>query len=508
MGARAVSKRTSLVSRMRASRLVQPAASPGGRSLMPKGLKQKLIVSFSLMSVVPLLVLCYIVVNYVFPQLKSVWDITLIMGVTTLIALLGFSVARGLVLPVIKMATEVQDIAAGHLDHQVDVRAPDEVGALGMALNQVTQRVRENMSQLRVYGEQTKHLNLEINQRIMALSHLLQVSTLIAQSAKVEEIIAFILEKLTQMGHTELNCLLEPAMDENTFVVRAAAGIEPHQAKALINARFVAPWLWKALREQRMLTIDGRSSPRERGLIREMFGMTNAVCQPLTSIGQGIGFLISANRKENFTFEEEDMDFLKIFAKQLAIAIENDLLIKRAEELKVIDDLTGLYNSGYIKSRLEEEIRRARRHHRSCSLVVFNLDNFRKLQELYGGLTAEGILCQVAELLKSHVSEVDRVGRMGQDEFVAILPERNKREAIELAEAFRRKIEEHVFSNGPQQLSRVVTLSAGVSENPLDGATSEELFEKANDAVRVAKKEGRNRVVAPPPGFPLQPTAH
>jgi len=196
-------------------------------------LKEKLIVAFSLMSIVPLLVLGYVVTNYAFPQMKTIGDLSLVVALAAGIALLGMAVASSLVLPIVKLASEAQAIAAGNLDRTVDVRAPDEVGSLGVALNQITQRVRDNMSQLRVYGEQTKHLNLEINRRVLTLSHLLQVSNLISQSAKVEEVTGFILEKLTQLEEAELNCLLERTGEDGTFLIRAAVGTDAVQAQAL-----------------------------------------------------------------------------------------------------------------------------------------------------------------------------------------------------------------------------------------------------------------------------------
>ena len=87
-------------------RLAAPGVSSSSRSLLPKGMREKLIVAFSLMSIVPLLVMGYIVTNYVFPHRESIWDLSLVVGLAMAIALLGFMVARGLVFPVIKLASE------------------------------------------------------------------------------------------------------------------------------------------------------------------------------------------------------------------------------------------------------------------------------------------------------------------------------------------------------------------------------------------------------------------
>jgi len=255
--------------------------------------------------------------------------------------------------------------------------------------------------------------------------------------------------------------------------------------------------LGKALQERKVVVLDsGSTSGAGREILQQLFGMSNAFCQPIFSVGQGIGLLISANRKPEFSYQEDCLDLLKMFGKQVTIAIENDLLMRRAEELKVIDELTGLYNAGYMKGRLEEEIKRAMRYQRSCSLVVLNLDDFQRLQDLYGVLAGEGILHHLAEILKTEVTDVDRVGRMDQDEFAIILPEKNKREAIELAESIRRAVEGTQFANGSKPLPGFLTICAGVSENPLDGSSEGELFAKAAEALKAAKQQGKNKVLA------------
>lgn len=466
-------------------------------SLLPRGLKEKLVVAFSLMSMLPMLVMVYLVSVYIFPRMESIWDISLVVLLTGVIAFLGLAVARGMVMPMVRLAAQAQEIAEGHLEREVQVDATDEVGSLGTALNQITQRVRENMSQLRVYGEQTKHMNLEINRRILTMSHLLQVSSLISQSAKIEEVVSFILEKLSQIEETELNCVLELSGGKGSFVVRAAAGSDTKQVTALQGNRIMVPWLEKVLEEKRVVVLDAeRSSRGGPEALEQVFGMTHAVCQPIVSIGQGIGILLSANRKPDFVFTDDCLDLFKVFGKQMTIALENDLLTRRAEELKVIDELTGLYNASYMQSRLEEEVRRAIRYHRPCSLILLNVDDFQQFQGMYGALAAEGVLHQMADLLKAHATEVDRVARMGPEEFAIVLPEKNKREALELADSIRRRIEEHRFTNGHEPLPKSLSVSVGVSENPIDGSSGAELFQKAAAGVTSAKKQGKNRIIA------------
>ncbi len=454
-------------------------------SLLPTGLREKLFVAFALMSVMPLLVLGYVVTNHVFPHLSAIWDLSLVVGITAILSVLGFLVFRGMIVPIVKMASEARAIARGELGRRVETQGPGELGELGQALNQISQRVRENMTQLRVYGEQTHMLNTEINQKIVVLSSLLQASHLITQAAPVEEVIVFLLDKLTLIEETELNCFLEPVEESSSFRVRAAMGSDSVRSRALISKTIEAPWLSRILEKPEILVVDRRSDNLSaQEFLQKFFDMRNAVCQPLTYLGKAGGILLSANRKEDFAFREESLELLKVFAKQMAVAIENDRLLQRAQKLEVLDEMTGLHNARSIRDLLGEEIRRAIQFSRPCSFALFRLGNFQRFQDRYGRHTAEEVLRQVANLLKSSLSPVDRAGRLSPDQFAVILPERNKREAVELAQRIRHKIESGIFTNGPQQFQNPLAISAGVSENPIDGSTSEELIAKAAQAVR------------------------
>jgi diguanylate cyclase (GGDEF)-like protein len=127
-------------------------------------------------------------------------------------------------------------------------------------------------------------------------------------------------------------------------------------------------------------------------------------------------------------------------------------------------------------------------------LVIFDIDNFKKYREKFGLISAEGALKKIAVLMSASISEVDRVGRTGDDEFSLILPEKNKRQAKEVAEEIRKKIQ--LAFPGDRDSAKAITLSAGVSENPLDGVAAEQLINKAKELLEKAKAAGKDQVVA------------
>jgi diguanylate cyclase (GGDEF)-like protein len=471
-----------------------------GSFLMPERLNERLVVAFCLMSVLPLLVLGYIISAYVFPQLKlssgiPITSLTVVVLVVVWLSFTGWYLVRGVVQAVTRLSSEAQRIASGELEQSVETDAPGEIGELGSALNQITEQVRDNMTQLQNYGEETRQMNLEINRRILSLSNVLQVSNLITQSDKLSEILNTILEKMGQLGDVDLNCLLEFKEEEEIFSVLGISQMMAGKSTFLERKEVAAPWLCNLLSARRTVVLDDSSpKPADRKLFEQLFGMPTGVCQPIVVLGKEWGILISGTEAKGLSYRKDSIELLKVFAKQMSIALENQLLTKRAHELEIIDELTSLYNASYIKRRLEEELRRSRRFHRPCALAFLDLDDFRQFQERAGGLAAEKVLRQVAQLLQAQVSEVDRVGRMGSDEFALILPERSKREAVALLENIRLQMESHLFIKGQNKSAQALTLSAGISENPLDGSTCDDLMTKAAEALKRAKEQGKNRV--------------
>ena len=214
---------------------------------------------------------------------------------------------------------------------------------------------------------------------------------------------------------------------------------------------------------------------------------------PIYSGRNIFGLLMVGNKQDDYKYRIDDLDLIKIFAKQITIAIENDIWLRKSKELSIKDDLTDLYSKNYVLSRLDEEIRRAIFYQRPCSFILFCIDNFKDLREAKGELIAEDIIKRVARIVKDNTTPVGKAARISGNEFGILLPEKNKREAAYIAESVRKQVEETNFS---REGSLKITISGGVSENPIDGSTQEELFKRATDLLNNAKSMGKNRVAA------------
>jgi diguanylate cyclase (GGDEF)-like protein len=349
------------------------------------------------------------------------------------------------------------------------------------------------MDELRSYSEKTAEINLEIQKRVIVLSSLLQISALISQSARLEDILKLTVEKTKFLAKSDIAYLFFREEGQEDFNMKVMEGIDcQHLLKIKVEPQDSV--FGKLIKANKTLILDKENilPANINALFYEKFKLKNMLAQPIYLRGRVMGILGIGNSREPFIYKKDDLELLDIFAKQLGIAIENDRLMYRVEKLEIKDALTGLYNESFIRRRLEEEIRRAITYQRPCGLILLDVDNFATFQKNFGSLQAEATLKKIATILKDSVSEIDRVARTGGNEFVIVLPEKNKRHAKDIAETIRKRIE-FSFSEEPD-IHKRLTVSGGVSENPLDGVEVDELINKAKGLLKLAKKEGKNRI--------------
>ncbi len=202
---------------------------------------------------------------------------------------------------------------------------------------------------------------------------------------------------------------------------------------------------------------------------------------------------ITIESEEIGQFTELDLQMASIVARSAALALENAKLHKRTEELTIIDGLTGAYNYRYFIQKLQEEKRRATRYNLPVSLIMVDIDWFKKLNDTYGHEVGNIVLKELAKIIRSCIRDVDIFARYGGEEFVVILPQTSKDEAVVIGERIRRRVEKAVIITS--QAGRLqITVSVGVSSFPENGRPQEELVSVADKALYKAKDEGRNHV--------------
>lgn len=204
----------------------------------------------------------------------------------------------------------------------------------------------------------------------------------------------------------------------------------------------------------------------------------------------GRGFLAIA--REGSPFSEREKGVFKRLCSHIAPVLEKIELFDRVTELAITDGLTGIFNHLHIVTKLEGEVARSRRYGSNLSVILFDIDNFKDINDHFGHLAGDQVLIRVAQLIKNSVRNIDAVGRYGGEEFLAVLPETDGEAALTMAERVRSRIQDEYFVYEDQAIR--LTLSGGVADYTNEVEASR-LIRLADDNLLAAKKQGKNMVL-------------
>ena len=218
-----------------------------------------------------------------------------------------------------------------------------------------------------------------------------------------------------------------------------------------------------------------------------------AVFVPMRRREHASGYLAAFRTRGAPAFSPTDARQLSLLAAWTAMALENLRLCESVEKLAVTDDLTQVYNYRFLKMALKRELKRSVRFGQELGLVMLDVDNLKGYNDRNGHLRGSYLLREMAALLARQVRSFDLIAKYGGDEFTLILPQTGLEGSVVVAERMRRAVEEHAF---PLEDAGVITISLGVAICPQDGEDGQTLIRTADQALYVAKRQGRNRVLA------------
>jgi diguanylate cyclase (GGDEF)-like protein len=218
---------------------------------------------------------------------------------------------------------------------------------------------------------------------------------------------------------------------------------------------------------------------------------------PLKAKDKSIGLIVADNIFTKRSITKDDIRVLMMFANQAGMAIENSQLYERTLIKAHKDALTDLWNHGFFQVVVDEELRRAKDQLTYLSIIMLDIDNFKKYNDTWGHQKGDEILMRISKIITESSRKIDRVCRYGGEEFAVVLPDATKKDALVIAERIRANIQQFQFSAGTEHPSQKITVSIGVASFPEDGKTKDELIHATDAALYDAKKQGKNRVVSP-----------
>jgi diguanylate cyclase (GGDEF)-like protein len=233
-------------------------------------------------------------------------------------------------------------------------------------------------------------------------------------------------------------------------------------------------------------------------------GPITVLAVPMIAGDDLIGVLVVGDSNMARRFTDDDVELLSLFAQQATIAIQNARLFAEASYLAITDALTGLANRRHFFTLAQQEIDRTLRYQRPLAVLMLDVDNFKLINDGYGHAAGDRVLQEIGALCRRTLRSADVVGRYGGEEIAVLLPETHEEAAEEAAGRLRASIEELQLDGAKLH----VTVSIGVA-----GATGaepvalEHLIERADHALYIAKRTGKNRVVVDRRGWRSSPAS-
>jgi diguanylate cyclase (GGDEF)-like protein len=364
----------------------------------------------------------------------------------------------------------------------------------GRDIAELLKREQERSAQLAAYASDLNRTYHQLRRHLGHMTVLHEVTTRIASALDPDEVLASMLDSLSQLVayQTAVVYLVDlniAAPEEGPRAplaavvqptVRAARSVDEGRLEALIGS--VAPpdgTIVEAIRDQ-----------QTAGHIVSSGALQLVV--PLWAGGRSLG-AIEVNLSQ--PLPDEDVKLIELLTAAVAVALQNAHLYQETQRLATTDALTGVSNYRHFHDLLSLEVQRARRLGYPVGLLIMDLDYFKQVNDRHGHPMGDFALREVAERLRQRLRRTDVVGRLGGDEFGAILPGDTLAEVVVVAEKLRHSVEELApLRGGMTTLPTRITLSVGGASLGAAEVNAELLVSRADQALYQAKGRGGNQV--------------
>ena len=332
-----------------------------------------------------------------------------------------------------------------------------------------------------------------IQKRWQHLNVVLRLSMLTGLQMQLEATLNLLLDFTAEIAPFDkaLMYFWDEGDDQMRLRIARGLGKNPASSEPAVSANVLN--LWAVQYGRPLLLVPGDNVQADALL--KAFDAVSALTIPFFINNRVMGSLQLFSSRRN-AFSREDAQLLWI----LALVSENLLTRDYANEgllrFAFTDYLTGLRSRGYFEQQLDLEFKRAERRRQKFSLLMIDIDHFKRLNDTFGHHVGDQMLRDVSSILAKDMREVDTVARYGGEEFVIILPETTESGAIYVAERLRRAVEQAKFFAGSPHSVQHLTISIGLAVYDADAQFKRDLIEFADAALYAAKHEGRNRVIA------------
>ncbi|HTQ84668.1 MAG TPA: sensor domain-containing diguanylate cyclase, partial [Candidatus Solibacter sp.] len=319
----------------------------------------------------------------------------------------------------------------------------------------------------------------------------------LTSSLQLDQVLRTIMQKVEEFLHPDTWSLLlmDEAKQELYFEIATGEGSAALKEIRIKVGQGIAGWV--AQTGEVVIVPDTSRDSRFFAKVDEKTKMQtrSIVAVPVRFRDRSLGVIELINCVGSQGFGERDLALLEVLADFAAIAIENARHVQKIHELTITDDCTTLYNARHLNFVLETEIYRSQRYNYEFSLIFIDLDHFKSVNDTYGHLTGTRLLSDIGNMVKSNCRLIDFAFRYGGDEFVVLLPQTSKENALIVARRLHKRIREHMWMQD-LGLEIKITASVGVASYPTDSRDKSKLLHLADEAMYLVKNTSRDSVAA------------
>jgi diguanylate cyclase (GGDEF)-like protein len=360
-------------------------------------------------------------------------------------------------------------------------------------LNRDLAQNRQKQQQLAAYSAELKNLKMELDRKSEIAEKLPQITKKMTERLPTDAYPAIAVRSMKEFFHARIVGYFAPAEGTSDYTLVVGTGFPPdwldkvriHPSEGILGM---------ALQNRVVVSrMDPHSSSGRRSSRSSLEDMEVApdFVAPVFGISGAVGALVVADCP--FPLDGERV-YVSMFADQLSTMLQNAALLDSNRNATWVDPLTGVSNRLYFQQRFESEIRRTGNYRQALALFMFDIDEFKKINDSYGHHIGDVAIRKMADIVKKNTRGSDLVGRYGGDEFMVLITSTTEEQAISFTEKLREIISATDIAIPGNEVPIRITVSGGLAMFPTHGQSTPELFRAADDALYESKRQGKNRI--------------
>ena len=353
--------------------------------------------------------------------------------------------------------------------------------------------IKEDITERKRMEKDLKWAMEERGRKIEELRHLMEFSDLMRDERQEGALIKHMATVLKERFHPDFMTVLMVDREKNEIV---APVVDPPMSldKFIRCETILDPSLCRVMRTGHGVVVKDITKEPVCECLRYDMNEGGYACLPLFTGGAAVGTVLTVKKEKGYWDNEETGKLLSTYIGLASSALDNVRLISLTKQASITDALTGMYNRRFFVETLEKQMSLAKRHKEPLSLLIADLDHFKKVNDTYGHTAGDRALQQVSMILKDSIRTSDVLCRYGGEEFAIIMSKTEITGALEKADKIRQYVESASFDTMVTGKSLGITISIGVASFPENGTEYDTLVDAADGALYKAKRNGRNRV--------------